>query len=296
VTAALVAFSSSATRSSTTRSSCGPRHGLLVLQTKAPVDGDIEAQRNSLKAQLEREALRNQLFRVCAACNRGFGASERDRANVNVILASLVQTSPFVEPTSGIAGSEASKRWVGRGLELSDSDGTVADGPLEGVWRLIYTNATDVLSLGANPLAGVGEISQHIALPDSIVNVIDFYPRASALLPPGMLRTSTQLRVSTRARAWSATRIGLTFEKVDVEARALLGMDVTRLIPQLSVRLPRLPGSDAAGADSDESPAYFEVAYLDRELLIIQQNQPGGTFALVRETADELRMRDMADL
>jgi hypothetical protein len=114
-----------------------------------------------------------------------------------------------------------------------------------------------------------------------------------ALLPPGMLRTTTRIRVSTRARAWSATRIGLTFEQVGVEALALLGFDLTKLVPQLSIPLLRLPGSNRAGADSDASPAYFEVGYLDRELLVIQQNQPGGTFALVRETEEELRMRDL---
>ena len=69
-------------------------------------------------------------------------------------------------------------------------------------------------------------------------------------------------------------------------------MDASKLLPPLSLPLPRVPGSDTAGADSDTSPAFFEVTYLDRDLLVILQNQPGGAFALVRETEDELRMRD----
>ena len=264
----------------------------VSMQIQSPVS--IEAQRDSLKMQLERDTLKAQLFRVCAMCNRGFGASERDRASVSSILEQLCQTSPCSEPVAGVTGSEASKRWKGRGFELDYNDPTIANGPLEGVWRLIYTNATDVLSLDSNPFfAGVGEVSQEISLPNRIVNVIDLYPRVSALLPPGMLRTTTRIRVSTRARAWSATRIGLTFEQVGVEALALLGFDLTKLVPQLSIPLLRLPGSNRAGADSDASPAYFEVGYLDRELLVIQQNQPGGTFALVRETEEELRLRDL---
>lgn len=66
---------------------------------------------------------------------------------------------------------------------------------------------------------------------------------------------------------------------------------MSRLLPQLSLPLPRLPGSNAAGADSDASPAFFDVRFLDGELLVILQNQPGGAFVLVRETQDELRLR-----
>ena len=88
-------------------------------------------------------------------------------------------------------------------------------------------------------------------------------PVAASVLPPGMLRTSTRLRVLTRARARSATRVGLTFEQVEIEPRALLGFDLSQLLPALSLPLPRLPGSNRAGADSDTSPAFFDVLYLD---------------------------------
>lgn len=251
----------------------------------------IIASRVALDAAYQRDALKLSLLRVCAACNRGFGASALDRASVDSLLARLCGTCPCEEPTAGLRGSDAAERWVGRGLENADwSDGTVANGPLDGVWRLIYTNATDVLSLDVNPVAGVGPISQEIRLPDSVVNVIELYPRALSLLPAGRLQTSTRLRVGTRARALSTTRVGLTFETVGVEARELLGFDLSKLFPQLTLPLPRAPGSDGAGEDSS-SPAYFDVRYLDGELLVISQNQPGGTFVLVRETEDELRMR-----
>mmetsp|Transcript_10046 Transcript_10046/g.32045 ORF Transcript_10046/g.32045 Transcript_10046/m.32045 type:complete len:324 (+) Transcript_10046:69-1040(+) len=258
-------------------------------------DGATDAvteSRDSLKAALERDALKGRLLRVCAACNRGFGASALDRASVDSLLDRLCRVDPCEEPTAGVTGSDAAERWVGRGLESAGwSDGTVANGPLDGVWRLVYTNATDVLSLDVNPVAGVGPISQEISLPDRVVNVIEFYPRALSLLPAGALPTTTRVRVGTRARARSPSRVGLTFETVGVEARELLGIDVSRLLPQLSLPLPRLPGSNAAGADSDASPAFFDVRFLDGELLVILQNQPGGAFVLVRETQDELRLR-----
>lgn len=257
----------------------------------------ITSQRDALQSALERDALKLQLLRACAACNRGFGASALDRSRVDVMLSRLSSACPSTEPTSGVAGSDAATRWVGRGLENADwSDGTVADGPLEGVWRLIYTNATDVLSLDASPLAGVGDISQEFSLPDSVVNVIELYPRANSLLPPNVLRTVTRLRVGTRARARSARRVGLTFETLTLQQPALLGLDVGAMLPTWlrapSLPLPRVPGANTAGADSDDSPAFFDVAYLDSDLLVIVQNQPGGAFALVRETEEELRMRD----
>lgn len=253
----------------------------------------VASQRAGLMSTLERDELKLKLLRLCAACNRGFGASALDRSSVDSIIERLKCLSPTAEPTAGVAGSESAERWVGRGLENADwSDGTVSNGPLEGVWRLVYTNATDVLSLDVSPIAGVGPISQEITLPDGVVNVIELYPRATSLLPPSMLRTTTRLRVGTRARARSATRIGLTFETVGIEQPSLLGFDVSKLLPPLSLPLPRIPGGDTAGADSDTSPAFFEVAYLDSDLLVILQNQPGGAFALVRETEDELRMRD----
>jgi hypothetical protein len=258
--------------------------------TEYQEESAVDAARALLNRPFEREQLKGQLLRVCAACNRGFGASALDRASVDGILERLTPLSPTLDPTAGMVGS-AANAWVGRGFEQRDlpNPEDPAVRPLNGNWRLVYTNATDVLSLDANPLAGVGPISQEISLPAKVVNVIDLYPRLASLLPPGALRTATRLRVSTRARARSATRVGLTFESVGVESQALLGLDLTSLLPTLSLPLPSLGGN--AGADDAASGAYFDVGYLDDELLVILQNQPGGAFVLVRETSDEQRLR-----
>ena len=63
------------------------------------------------------------------------------------------------------------------------------------------------------------------------------------------------------------------------------------MLPTLNIPLPSL-GSNS-GADDASSPAYFDVSYLDQELLFILQNQPGGAFVLVRETSDERRVREL---
>ena len=80
--------------------------------------------------------------------------------------------------------------------------------------------------------------------------------------PAGCERsTVATLRVGTRAKARSETRIGLTFESVSLDAQTFLGVDVATLLPALSAPLLRLPGS--GGADSEQSPSYFDVAFVD---------------------------------
>ena len=72
------------------------------------------------------------------------------------------------------------------------------------------------------------------------------------------------------------------------EPRALLGVDVSKLLPAVGGPLPRLPGAIGTDPDIDRSPSFFDVAYVDDELLLIRQNSPGGVFALVRVDAAEL--------
>jgi len=248
-------------------------------------------ERDALKASLERSSLKQELYRMCAVCSRGFGASASDRAMADGLIERLSAMSPTPSPTEGMEGTDGGTRWMGRGYDLryevSDSLEATAPPPLEGCWRLLYTDALDVLSLDASPVVGVGPIYQQISPPATVTNIITVYPRAAALLPTlaltpsGALSTVATLRVGTRARARSSSRIGLTFESVSFDAQTFFGIDVSTLLPQLSAPLPRLPGS--GGADSDESPAFFDVTYLDADCLIIRQNEPGGTFVAVRE-------------
>ena len=90
-----------------------------------------------------------------------------------------------------------------------------------------------------------------------------------------------------RLAAHSDTRVGLTFYAVEAEPRALLGIDVS-VLPALGGPLPQLPGSIGTDPATSTSPSFFDVLYVDEELLLIRQNSPGGVFASVRVDAAEL--------
>ena len=220
-------------------------------------------------------ALKSKLFAACAAADRGFAASPADRAEIEALLDELSPLSPIEEPTRGIA------------------DGA-ADAPLRKCWRLVYTSASDVSTLAANPLASLGGIYQDARELPVVVNVIDSFPRLLANLPPeaaSKLATTTRLRVQTRARPRSATRVGLSFERVGAEQLAILGQEVPDWLPRPAVDLPQLGldvqrrifnvGDEEDPRDAASNPAFFDVMYLDDELLVIKQGSPGGLFAAV---------------
>jgi len=220
-------------------------------------------------------ALKSKLFAACAAADRGFAASPADRDEIEVLLDELSPLSPIEEPTRGIAEG-------------------AADAPLRKCWRLVYTSASDVSTLAANPLASLGGIYQDARELPVVVNVIDSFPRLLANLPPdaaSRLATTTRLRVQTRARPRSATRVGLSFERVGAEQLAILGQEVPDWLPRPAVDLPQLGldvqrrifnvGDDEDPRDAASNPAFFDVMFLDEELLVIKQGSPGGMFAAV---------------
>jgi hypothetical protein len=70
----------------------------------------------------------------------------------------------------------------------------------------------------------------------------------------------------------------LNFERVEFSGQELLGQDVSSVFSPLGVNLPRLELSEDVG--------FFDVAYLDEEMLVIRQNAPGGCFVLVNVAGD----------
>ena len=109
-------------------------------------------------------ALKSKLFAACAAADRGFAASPADRAEIEALLDELSPLSPIEEPTRGLA------------------EGAV-DAPLRKCWRLVYTSASDVSTLAANPLASLGGIYQDARELPVVVNVIDSFPRCVSASP-----------------------------------------------------------------------------------------------------------------
>lgn len=206
----------------------------------------------------KRSKLKRYLLSLGASYDRGFGASSSARSRVDDLIQELEQLNEEDNASMGIDGTEAS--------------------PLSGSWRMIWTTASDVLVLGASPVATVGAIYQ-IFEPPLVTNVIDFIPRIQALLPPSLVPpTLVRAKVQTKAsfRSGFSNRVGLYFEAVKLQPIEVLGADATNL-PPVGANLPKIPGTD-----NDSGPGYFDVTFLDDELLIIRQNAPGGLFALVK--------------
>lgn len=112
-----------------------------------------------------------------------------------------------------------------------------------------------------------------------------------------MLRAEVTTRASSKDNY--PNRVGLVFEGIKLQPIELLGKKVTNLPPlQVDFTWPRslleqlaslVPGldnylglSDTNGGTNANAQGYFDILYLDDELLIIRQQAPGGLFALVK--------------
>jgi hypothetical protein len=226
---------------------------------------------------------KQRLFAQCAACDRGFGAVERERTEITMLVNQLSALCVDKNTTRGLF-----------------PDTSYVDCPIEGCWKLIYTDALDVLSLAASPFtllqgtklsAHFQQLLAHIMggrkyflltrrhpnyLPNlstllisnttylyylgiyqkidrdgSSVNIIDLAPRLQALLPPSLVGAGStlRLRVGTSARARSEKRVGLTFRSVEAAPLSLAGQSVS-FLPPLQVNLPQV------GADSIDIPTH----------------------------------------
>ena len=160
-------------------------------------------------------------------------------------------------------------------------------------------------------LSAPSAIYQVITNPPIAINIIDFIPRIQSFFPSFLTPSISSLlraEVTTRAtpRKGMPNRIGLTFEGVKLQPVELFGRRVDNgnslLLPSLEIDLtwpqsllgqiaPYLPGGigevldpsrRVGGSDDVDKPGYFDVEYLDDELLVIRQQAPGGVFALVK--------------
>lgn len=219
---------------------------------------------------VEREAMKQKLLQLCASYDRGYGASPSAKRQVDALVKKLKELNPTKENAAA-------------GVDGGSSSATV---PLKGNWRMIWTTALDVLNLGANPAVAPGAIYQIIE-PPIATNIIDFIPRIqtlfpSSFLPPSLLRAEVKTRTSSRPNQ-SSNRVGLTFEAVKLTPIEVLGFQSDGVFPPLSINFPQINLQDLPGVNSDgDTPGYFDVIYLDEEMLIIQQNEPGGYFVSIR--------------
>lgn len=166
-----------------------------------------------------RKELQHDLLLLLVGQNKGFSVSESEREDIDDTLRDLEAVNPTPRPTEAF------------------SQGT---SPLSGTWRLVYTDALDVLVLGLVPLAVIGKVFQNIS-PDgkSIANVVEVSQGASQLsfFPLlGKLGDSTaRLRVEATSEILSPTRLSLTFQSAGFEPVTLFGMEVEQ-----QLRVPKV--------------------------------------------------------
>jgi hypothetical protein len=235
--------------------------------------GQHSARRNTIKHMVEdenvendlrRDQLKLQLLQLGASYDRGFGASPRAREKMEQVITELESLNQEKNASRFISGPEVTAS-------------TTETSPLSGNWRMVWTTAQDVLVLGASPLVTVGAIYQ-LFDPPVVTNVIDLLPRIQFLVPPALVQSSLlRAKVLTRAspRKDMPMRVGLVFEKVALQPVEFLGRDVDNVLPPFGFDLPKLFALS-------EDVGFFDVTFLDADLLIIQQNAPGGLFVLTR--------------
>eukprot|EP00563_Minutocellus_polymorphus_P011831 CAMPEP_0181074786 /NCGR_PEP_ID=MMETSP1070-20121207/29776_1 /TAXON_ID=265543 /ORGANISM="Minutocellus polymorphus, Strain NH13" /LENGTH=284 /DNA_ID=CAMNT_0023155903 /DNA_START=11 /DNA_END=865 /DNA_ORIENTATION=+ len=206
----------------------------------------------------EAEALKSQLLNLCASYDRGYGSTPSARRRVDDIVAELTDLNPIMDGARGIDGT------------------ATGDVPLEGIWRMVWTTAVDVLNLGANPVLAPAAIYQKID-PPMAVNIIDLVPRIQSLLPglpPNVLRA--EVTTTAYSRVNMPGRVGLVFNSVKLQPVEVMGMEADAL-PPVGINFPKIPG-----ADGSSGPGYFDILYLDADTLIYKQNDPGGYFVLTK--------------
>ena len=211
---------------------------------------------------LKRLQLKNELFGLSAAINRGFTASNDDKLKIESIVDKLCKLGPEdgnLDYTRGLNG----------GTECNDC-------PLESTWKLVFTTAFDVLSIDINPFAKVETIFQDLSSNGDSINIIDIGPPFSVLISD--FKSVTRLKVRTRAKARSKSRVGLNFVGVEVTSKSTFGID-TSFLPPLKANFPNIGDM----VNEDNTPGFFDVKYLDEDCLIIQQNEPGGIFVSLRD-------------
>lgn len=227
------------------------RQASVLKESSVEEDATNDEERSS-----QRNAVKRRMLQLGASYDRGFGASPNARREVEQVLSELEALNDETDAARGIDG--------------------VGDAPLEGIWRMIWTTASDVLVLGASPVFSVGAIYQ-LYDPPIVTNVIDLIPRIQNLFPPNLAPSSllrAEVRTRSSPRESYPMRVGLDFEAVSLKPVEFLGQDAG-FLPPLGFDLPRV-------FDLPDDVGYFDVSFLDEDLVVIKQNAPGGLFVLAK--------------
>mmetsp|Transcript_29204 Transcript_29204/g.32766 ORF Transcript_29204/g.32766 Transcript_29204/m.32766 type:complete len:283 (-) Transcript_29204:298-1146(-) len=208
------------------------------------------------------ENLKRDILALAASYDRGYGATPNVKEKMDGYISELASYN------DEITGED-----VATGFGTDEYD---LSSPLDGVWQMVWTTAFDVLSI-ATPISTVSAIYQVIdTSKSSAVNIIDLIPRVQSFLPPQIPTPITRLNVQTTATRRGPKRVGLIFNSVEVEPIK----NVVELPFPIKVDFPT-KNLENLWSDFD-SPGYFDVSFVDQNMLIIQQNVPGGCFISVK--------------
>ncbi|CAN0150923.1 unnamed protein product, partial [Ectocarpus sp. 8 AP-2014] len=176
------------------------------------------------------EDLKARLLRASAGVNRGLSCREGDQDEIFEIVEELERQNPNSTPNDGFS----------EGASI-----------LTGEWKLIFTSALDVLSLGLIPGVEVGQIFQNINEDGTeITNVVDLQPKAAPVLERFAGSTSARLEVFAAASLEGDKRLTLSFRRSQYSPQTLLGRDVSATLPPFKVSFPEIPGTNAGWIDT----------------------------------------------
>lgn len=236
-----------------------------------PLSRETTARRASVDPGGASALLFSELQQLSEATQRGFKATSVDRARANALISQLQALNPTSEPAAAFYSSQ-------------DAQSNPAPGAasLLGRWRLVYTDAPDIIGLEAQqgPLAELGRIGQECdGIDRTIVNVISWRPaRWLREGQPTLLgRDSVDQRIVLKASAVPSAprRVNLFVEGFDLAPRRLLGRPAADGLPGLRLRGP-LSGQIPFGA--------FEVLYLDASWRVTKTTQ-GRVAVNIRDDA-----------
>lgn len=200
------------------------------------------------------------LYAAVGATNRGLSASSAMREQILSLIAELERALPPSAP---------------------------ADDPamLCGRWRLLFTDAPDVLSLGLlAPVAQVGQIFQNIyeAPPGrqrdydfDVQNVVELEPVFAPLANAFIGQTMSSITVSAEGKRTSESRVDITFVQTAIRPETFVGLRVPQELP-------------AATFGIGSPVGYIETTFLDADVRVARAppstgKKDGNVFVLIRE-------------
>jgi hypothetical protein len=210
-----------------------------VLSLNLVSDGNVIS-----SVEPRRQEIREELIRICHETNRGFGASQKERRNVEKVIKDLVALAVDADIQTALQSYNDS----------SNSENSL----LRGKWTLVYTDAPDILTLDSRSpisLSEMGRIGQDCTNPPILQNVIEW--KKPGWIPDNdALPARVLQKVTCRGKASSQKK-----NKVDLNilGARLVNPDTDQeLVSENPIGLP-------FGA--------FTLLYIDSELRITRTNQ-----------------------